>query len=36
VGALNPPPSRGDTQKIEDDGTAAQKIIEFLVERKFV
>ncbi|MFN8110417.1 MAG: electron transfer flavoprotein subunit beta/FixA family protein [Thermoleophilia bacterium] len=35
VSAVNPPPSRGDTIKIEDDGTAAQKILEFLVERKF-
>lgn len=35
VGALNPPPSRGGSQKIEDDGTAAQKIMEFLAERKF-
>ncbi len=33
--ALSPPPSRGGTVKIEDDGTAAQKILEFLVERKF-
>ncbi|MCC6829879.1 MAG: electron transfer flavoprotein subunit beta/FixA family protein [Thermoleophilia bacterium] len=35
VSALNPPPSRGDTVKIEDDGTGAQKIMAFLVERKF-
>lgn len=35
VSALAPPPSRGDTVKIEDDGTAAQKVMEFLVERKF-
>lgn len=34
--SLSPPPSRGDTIKIEDDGSAAQKIFEFLVERKFV
>ncbi len=33
---LAPPPSRGDTVKIEDDGSGAQKILEFLVERKFV
>ena len=33
--AVGSPPSRGDTIKIEDDGTAAQKILEFLVERKF-
>jgi electron transfer flavoprotein beta subunit len=31
---LADPPSRGETVKIEDDGTAAQKILEFLVERK--
>lgn len=35
VTSLAPPPSRGDTVKIEDDGTAAQKVMEFLVERKF-
>jgi len=34
--ALGPPPSRGDTIKIEDDGSGAQKIIDFLVERKLV
>jgi electron transfer flavoprotein beta subunit len=32
---LSPPPSRGDTVKIEDDGSAAQKILDFLAERKF-
>ena len=36
VAALSPPPSRGDTIKIEDDGDAAQKILDFLVERKLV
>lgn len=36
VRALADPPSRGDTIKIEDDGSAAQKILEFLVERKLV
>ena len=34
--SLSPPPSRGDTLKIEDDGSAAQKILDFLVERKLV
>lgn len=34
--SMAPPPSRGDVVKIEDDGSAAQKIMEFLVERKFV
>jgi electron transfer flavoprotein beta subunit len=36
VMALNPPPSRGETIKIEDDGSGAQKILDFLVERKLV
>jgi len=34
--SLSPPASRGDTLKIEDDGSAAQKILDFLVERKLV
>ena len=34
--ALGPPPSRGETIKIEDDGSGAQKILDFLVERKLV
>ncbi|MGE0025906.1 MAG: electron transfer flavoprotein subunit beta/FixA family protein [Thermoleophilia bacterium] len=34
--ALGEPPSRGDTIKIEDEGDAAQKILDFLVERKLV
>jgi electron transfer flavoprotein beta subunit len=34
VEALNDPPPRGDTVKIEDDGSAAEKIVEFLQERK--
>jgi electron transfer flavoprotein beta subunit len=34
VYALNDPPARGDTQKIEDDGSGAEKIVEFLLERK--
>jgi len=34
--ALSPPPSRGETIKIEDDGSGAQKIFEFLLERKLV
>jgi electron transfer flavoprotein beta subunit len=36
VAALGDPPSRGDTLKIEDEGDAAEKIMEFLVERKLV
>lgn len=34
--SLSPPASRGDTVKIEDDGSAAQKILDFLMERKLV
>jgi electron transfer flavoprotein beta subunit len=34
VEALGDPPARGDTMKIEDDGSAAEKIVEFLQERK--
>ena len=33
---LGDPPSRGETIKIEDEGDAAQKILDFLVERKLV
>jgi electron transfer flavoprotein beta subunit len=33
---LGPPPSRGDTVKIEDDGSAAQKILEYVVERRLL
>ena len=36
VTALAAPPSRGDNQKIEDDGSGAQKIMDFLLERKLV
>ena len=36
VKALSAPPSRGDTIKIEDDGSAAEKIMAFLMERKLV
>lgn len=37
VSALNPPPSRGDTLKIEDEnGSSAQQILDYLVERKLV
>jgi electron transfer flavoprotein beta subunit len=34
--ALNDPPARGDALKIEDDGSAAEKIAEFLAERKLL
>jgi electron transfer flavoprotein beta subunit len=33
---LGEPPSRGDARKIEDDGTAAQQIVEFLAEKRLV
>jgi electron transfer flavoprotein beta subunit len=36
VDGLSMPPARGDSIKIEDDGTAAEKIVAFLVERKVV
>ena len=36
VDGLSMPPARGDQVKIEDDGTAAEKIVAFLVERKVV
>jgi electron transfer flavoprotein beta subunit len=34
VYALGDPPARGDTVKIEDDGTGAEKIVAFLQEKK--
>jgi electron transfer flavoprotein beta subunit len=34
VEALNEPPARGDTVKIEDDGSAPEKILGFLQEKK--
>ena len=36
VYALADPPPRGETVKIEDDGSAAQRIVEFLLERKAI
>lgn len=33
---LNPPPSRGESVKIEDDGSAAEKIVEFLAGKRLV
>jgi electron transfer flavoprotein alpha/beta subunit len=33
---LGPPPSRGDQVKIEDDGSAAQKVLDLIVERKLI
>ena len=34
VYALNDPPPRGETVRIEDDGTGAEKVVEFLLARK--
>ena len=36
VYALQQPPSRGESVRIEDDGSAAQKVVDFLVERKLI
>ena len=36
VVALNPPPPRGEARRIEDDGSAAEKIVEFLAEKRLV
>jgi len=36
VVALNDPPARGESQKIEDDGSGADRIVEFLVEKRLV
>ena len=33
---LAPPPSRGDQVKIEDDGSAAQKILDLVLERRLL
>ena len=34
--ALSDPPSRGDARKIEDDGNAAQSIVDFLAEKRLI
>jgi electron transfer flavoprotein beta subunit len=34
--ALSDPPSRGDARKIEDDGNAAQAIVDFLAEKRLL
>jgi electron transfer flavoprotein beta subunit len=34
--ALSPPPARAEGRKIEDDGTGAQQILDFLVEQRLV
>jgi electron transfer flavoprotein beta subunit len=33
---LGPPPTRGDQVRIEDDGSAAQKILDYVVERRLL
>ncbi len=33
---LAPPPPRGESRKIDDDGSAAEKIVEFLAEKRLV
>jgi electron transfer flavoprotein beta subunit len=34
--ALSEPPARGESQKVEDDGSAPEKIVEFLAEKKLL
>jgi electron transfer flavoprotein beta subunit len=36
VEALNDPPARGETVKLEDDGSSAEKIVQFLQERRAI
>jgi electron transfer flavoprotein beta subunit len=36
VYGLNDPPARGDSKKIDDDGSAAQSILDFLAEKRLV
>jgi electron transfer flavoprotein beta subunit len=36
VRGLGDPPPRGDTLKLEDDGSAAQKVVDLLAERKLL
>jgi electron transfer flavoprotein beta subunit len=36
VVALSPPPERGESRRIEDDGSAANQIVEFLAEKRLV
>ena len=36
VYALNAPPSRGESRKIDDDGNAAQQIVDFLAEKRLL
>jgi electron transfer flavoprotein beta subunit len=34
--ALHPPPARGEARRIEDNGSAAEQIVEFLAEKRLV
>jgi hypothetical protein len=34
--ALSPPPPRGDSRKVEDDGNAAEAIVDFLAEKRLL
>jgi len=34
--SLGPPPPRGESRRVEDDGNAAQAILDFLVEKRLV
>jgi electron transfer flavoprotein alpha/beta subunit len=36
VVALNAPPARGEARKIDDDGSGAEQILEFLVSKRLV
>jgi electron transfer flavoprotein beta subunit len=36
VRGLSDPPPRGETRKLEDDGSAAEKIVEFLAEKRLL
>ncbi|HEX3806566.1 MAG TPA: electron transfer flavoprotein subunit beta/FixA family protein [Gaiellaceae bacterium] len=36
VVGLNPPPARGEARRIEDDGSAAEQIVEFLAEKRLI
>jgi electron transfer flavoprotein beta subunit len=36
VYALHDPPARGESRKLEDDGNAAQAVLDFLVEKRLV
>jgi electron transfer flavoprotein beta subunit len=33
---LSPPPPRGDSVRIDDDGSAAEKIVEYLAGKRLI